>query len=217
MTSSSEAAIFRLGPALSRLLLGAIIAIILARLSLPSYASDSLLWPLSLHLFAIAIFFIFFYRWRKRRQDLPRLKTWWLLPGAAVWLFAVLSWQRSAGSTAIPLNIEILATITIVPIAEELYFRAGASELWRRAFGPVAGSIASALYFAVLHGSGDIFTANILTWLPIGPFLLALCCEILYRKTQRIRVACYFHLSCNLSAVLFYQGMPFEFLHYFYL
>lgn len=191
-----------------------VLAIVLARLSFGSYASDSVLWPFAVHTFAIGIYFAFFH---KATETPPKpFSAWWLVPGAAVWAFAFGWWLFMGRSTAIPLDISMIASITVIPVAEELYFRAGFSELWRRACGPILGSVASAGYFAVLHGDGDIFSANLLTWLPLGPFLLALCCEGLYRKTKQIRVACYFHLSCNLSAVLFYDKVPLDFLSYLY-
>lgn len=202
-----------------------LLAIVLARLSFTSYASATLFGPLALHIAFIAVYYFCFYRSssegsrrdRAKPAEQPPLPSLWLLPGLLVNLGALFWWVGSSGyKTPIPMNIEVIATITLVPIVEEIFFRAGVSELWRRAAGPWLGSIASAVYFAVLHGDGDIFAANVLTWLPLGPFLLALCCELLYRQTKRIRVACYFHLSCNLSAVLFYSGMPSDWLRYLY-
>lgn len=208
----------------AQLLVSGCLAIVLARLSFSSYASDSVIWPLAIHCAAIAVFLAFFRTKAKAHSQakasssqLKPTHPFWFAPTAIVWIVSVGWWWQTADrSTAIPMDYGILASITLVPFAEELYFRIGLSELWRRAVGPIIGSIASALYFAVLHGDGEIFSANILTWLPLGPFLLALCCEILYRNTQNIRVACYFHLSCNLSAVLFYQGVPMDFLRHLY-
>jgi membrane protease YdiL (CAAX protease family) len=111
------------------------------------------------------------------------------------------------GATARPVGNEQIVWILAVPWAEELVFRAGLGDVCRRFGGPVWGSWFSAIAFALVHAQPTV--ANLLAFkvgLPLGPFLLALCCEALYVRSAKLLPGVAFHAACNASVVLFAYG-----------
>lgn len=109
----------------------------------------------------------------------------------------------AAGQGGIP-----WAWVLWIPVAEELVFRAGIGEAFRRSSGSaVWGSWFSALAFALVHG--DPTLAHLMegkVGLPLGPFLLGLLCEGLYARTGRILPVILLHAVCNATAALFAAG-----------
>ncbi|HYX34641.1 MAG TPA: type II CAAX endopeptidase family protein [Oligoflexus sp.] len=93
----------------------------------------------------------------------------------------------------------LLAFVVWIPIVEELVFRLGIGGLARHKLGDYWGAYASALVFALAHGSG---VWNELST-PIGPLILGLCCEWLYVASGRLTAAMALHAACNASGWIF--------------
>ena len=111
------------------------------------------------------------------------------------------------GATTRPVGREQIAWILAVPLVEEYVFRAGIGDVLRRMGGPLLGSWFSAIVFALVHGQPTF--ANVMALkvgLPLGPFLLALCCEGLYVKSGRLLPGVAFHAACNATVVIFAYG-----------
>jgi membrane protease YdiL (CAAX protease family) len=82
---------------------------------------------------------------------------------------------------------------------EEIVFRFAIGGIARQRLGDFWGAYGSALVFAMAHGSG---AWNQLS-MPLGPLLLALCCEWLYVTTGRLKAAMALHAACNASGWIF--------------
>ncbi len=111
------------------------------------------------------------------------------------------------GATSRGVGREQLVWVLFVPWVEELVFRAGIGDAFRRLGGPLWGSWFSAIVFALVHGQPTL--ANMMALkvgLPLGPFLLALCGEALYVKSGKLLPAVAFHAACNATVVLFAYG-----------
>ncbi len=96
--------------------------------------------------------------------------------------------------------LQVLTTVLLVPLVEELTFRGLAYERMRNFAGVHASVIASSLLFGIAHGniSQGIYA-----------FLLGIPLAIAYEK-KGLRGAVTFHAFCNLAAVLavFFFSMP---------
>jgi membrane protease YdiL (CAAX protease family) len=100
-----------------------------------------------------------------------------------------------------------LAWITWVPLVEELVFRVGLGEAFRRRGGPLWGSWFSAVTFALVHASPTLaHLSSGAIGLPLGPFLLGLCCEALFVTTQRLWPIVALHAACNATVAIFVWG-----------
>jgi membrane protease YdiL (CAAX protease family) len=100
-----------------------------------------------------------------------------------------------------------IAWILWVPVVEELVFRAGIGGFMRRRGGPLWGAWFSAVAFALVHAQPTLAgLAHGAVGLPLGPFLLGLCCEALLATTGRIAPAIAFHAACNATVVIFASG-----------
>jgi membrane protease YdiL (CAAX protease family) len=100
--------------------------------------------------------------------------------------------------------IYILASLTLIPLAEEMVFRMGLTPFLSRFAGDRWGPWYSAMVFSVAHTHP--------TWdrvlglkigLPIGPFILAICCDIIVRRWRRVWPAALFHSCCNATVYVF--------------
>lgn len=148
----------------------------------------------------------------------------WFLPGLGViigtWLLVLLT------SNEYPLVIgtlgsKQLSSIFWVPIVEELTFRVGLGFILLRLGGSIIwASYFSILIFTVMHGLPsyeDFLSGNIGFFL--GPFVLAVFCEAIYRLSHKIIPCIFLHSACNSSAVIFSWGGGYwlEKLSYLYL
>jgi membrane protease YdiL (CAAX protease family) len=97
------------------------------------------------------------------------------------------------------LDVRILGFVVWIPIVEELVFRYGIGTWARQRLGNFWGAYGSALVFAMAHGSGSWDQLAV----PLGPLLLALCCEWLYVVSGRLTAAMAFHAACNASGWIF--------------
>ena len=135
------------------------------------------------------------------------LRRWWFVPSIAIAAgSAALALTSSATSEARHLAIpgQQWWFILLVPVVEEMVFRAGIGRWFRAMGGWMWGSYISALLFSFVHSSPDI--SHLMAGrigLPLGPFLLGVCCEILYASSGRIWAAILFHMACNATPAIF--------------
>lgn len=111
------------------------------------------------------------------------------------------------GATTRSIGAEQLAWIFLVPWVEEVVFRGVLGDAFRKFGGVLWGSWFSAITFALVHSQptlGHVLALKI--GLPLGPFLLGLCCEALYVKSGKLLPAVAFHTAANATVVLFAYG-----------
>jgi membrane protease YdiL (CAAX protease family) len=98
----------------------------------------------------------------------------------------------------------VLATLTVIPLAEEMVFRMGMTPFLSRFAGNRWGPWYSAVVFSVAHTHptwGRL--TGLKLGLPIGPFILAICCDIIVRRWGRVWPAAAFHSACNATVYIF--------------
>ena len=96
------------------------------------------------------------------------------------------------------------ATLLWIPLVEEVLFRVGFGAYFRKALPGWSGMYLSALFFALAHSIPSL--NNILQGainVPIGPLMLGICCEVIYKYSGRIYPAVIFHGLCNSTGLLF--------------
>jgi uncharacterized protein len=86
--------------------------------------------------------------------------------------------------------LDILTTIVLAPIVEEILFRGILLSRWSSKWGMRKAAIISALAFAILHTQDEL-----------GAFLFALCMTILYLRTQTLLIPIAAHALNNTIAV----------------
>lgn len=96
------------------------------------------------------------------------------------------------------------AWIVWVPLVEELVFRGGIGQAFRR-FAPAPWAAwFAALTFGLVHTQPTV--ANVLAGqigLPLGPFLLGLACEAVVGTSGRLGPAVALHAACNATVSIF--------------
>jgi membrane protease YdiL (CAAX protease family) len=106
--------------------------------------------------------------------------------------------------TGMPEIAYAAATLTIIPVVEEIIFRGGISPFLSRFVGGPWAVWFAAIIFSMAH--------SMPTWgrmvgfkvgLSLGPFLLAICCDIIVRRWGRIWPAVFFHSACNGTVYIF--------------
>jgi membrane protease YdiL (CAAX protease family) len=109
------------------------------------------------------------------------------------------TWMDGAPPLDPSWDLRLLAFVIWIPLVEELVFRYGIGGWARQKLGAFWGAYASALVFAMAHGSG--------AWdqlaMPLGPLLLGLCCEWLYVVSGRLSATIALHAACNASGWIF--------------
>ena len=126
-----------------------------------------------------------------------------LVPGICLVLALGSSWLVPTAKR-LPLESYQWAWVFWIPLVEEVTFRLGISTGFRHFAGAFWGAYFAALLFALVHGSPTL--SNMLEWnvgLPIGPFLLALCCEWLLANGRSLWPLVVFHIGCNATVVIF--------------
>jgi len=94
--------------------------------------------------------------------------------------------------------------VVLVPIVEEVVFRMGVGSLIRWRWNGWVGYYVSALFFSVLHTSPTMDRVLALkVGVALGPFLLGLFCEFLFKVTGRLFFPIIFHCICNASVYIF--------------
>lgn len=103
----------------------------------------------------------------------------------------------------------IIGAIVWIPAVEEIVFRRGIGVLFARRFGHVLGGYGASLLFAWVHSLPTF--SKVLEWdlqIPMGPFLLGLACEFIYRRSGRLSAIIVFHGACNSTAIIFAKVDP---------
>ncbi len=100
--------------------------------------------------------------------------------------------------------IYAVATLTVIPLVEEIVFRGGVSPFLSRFTGPWISVWLAAIVFSMAHTSPTWNRLIVLkVGLPFGPFLLGLCCDMIVRRWGRLWPAVLFHASCNGTVYIF--------------
>jgi membrane protease YdiL (CAAX protease family) len=98
----------------------------------------------------------------------------------------------------------VLATLTAIPLAEEMVFRMGITPFLSRFSGDRWGPWYSALVFSVAHTHPTwARMTGLKLGLSFGPFILAICCDIIVRRWGRVWPAALFHSACNATVYVF--------------
>ncbi len=137
------------------------------------------------------------------------------LPGIAVlsgaWALTLvdsktpISFGLNLGAT----SLYALATLSIIPFLEEMVFRCGLSPMLSRVVGPCWSVWFSALVFSLVHTNPT--WSRFLSFkvgLPLGPFLLAICSDLIIRRWGRVMPAVFFHTCCNGTVYIFSSLNP---------
>lgn len=135
-----------------------------------------------------------------------KMNSFWYLPSLAVLILAVTlqiavySWHEIKWT----INLEQLAFIFWIPLIEELIFRSGIANAFIKLSSPALGHFFAALVFALVHNFSALESHNFaqLFNLPLGAFLLGICCSYLYFMAKDIRPAILFHMACNATVVI---------------
>lgn len=102
-----------------------------------------------------------------------------------------------------------VASITLVPVAEEIVFRGGIARIFERMGGGRWAIYISALVFSVAHSIPSIHhITHMQIGAPLGPFLLGICCEILMRRSGSLIPGIAFHCACNATVLIFNLWSP---------
>lgn len=99
--------------------------------------------------------------------------------------------------SAVELFILICTVVVVVPIAEELLFRAIIQRLIERAVGPVAAILLSSALFAAVHSNSAAAPAL---------FVFSIFLGVAFRKSGDIRVPIVAHLLFNLNGLVSVAG-----------
>ena len=155
---------------------------------------------------------------RKPTRDGLRLKgcpiiAW--LPGFAVlcgaWLLTRVGGYSPQG-LSLKLSHEslyMLATLSVIPFLEEIVFRCGVSPMISRVVGSWWGVWFAAITFSLVHTNPTWSRVVALkVGLPLGPFLLAICSDVIIRKWGRVMPAVFFHACCNGTVYIFSSLNP---------
>lgn len=135
------------------------------------------------------------------------------LPAAAVALFSVgavsISRIGEGAAPAVNIPIEHIAWVFWIPVVEELTFRVGFGNFFRKRYGIMLGAYLSAILFAFVHTlpSVDKIAAGAIG-IPLGPFFLAMANEFIVVSTGRLKPAILLHMACNASVPIFLYFDP---------
>ena len=135
---------------------------------------------------------------------LGRSKGWWLVaiaPALGAFLLSSVGLLGGGDLGAVDPK-QLWVFILWVPVVEELVFRLGIGRFLRKRSRDSLGAYGSALIFACMHSSLASYDFSTLS-IPLGPLLLALCCEYIFVKTNRICYSMAFHMCCNGTAIIF--------------
>ena len=128
------------------------------------------------------------------------------------WLFATLPAISAAGLASIAADNVVVSKVISwsdiglfllwIPVVEELFFRLGLRRLTDRFASPFLSAYGVSLVFAALHTNMARFDFSQPS-LPIGPFLLSMCSELLLKKSGSIWFCVVFHSACNATVFIF--------------
>ncbi len=127
-----------------------------------------------------------------------------LLIGAVCLALAVTSYAMGH-SQQLALHWEDWLWVIWIPLVEELTFRVGFGEYFRRKLGRWWGSYFSVLLFCLAHTMGAFFYEPLkwFTAIPLGVLLLGITCEFLYVTRRKLTTIVLLHMTANFSVILF--------------
>lgn len=105
--------------------------------------------------------------------------------------------------------IYIVSTLSVVPLLEEIVFRCGVSPMISRVAGSFWGVWFAAVIFSLVHTNptwGRVLALKV--GLPLGPFLLAICSDMIIRRWGRVMPGVFFHACCNGTVYIFSSLNP---------
>ena len=103
----------------------------------------------------------------------------------------------------------VIATLTWIPIFEEIVFRGGITPILHRFAGPFSSMWFSALIFSVAHSHPTwARVVGLRVGFVFGPFLLGLCCDMIVRRWGKLWPAIAFHIACNATVYIFSTFNP---------
>lgn len=103
----------------------------------------------------------------------------------------------------------VVATLTVIPLFEEILFRGGATPLLMKFAGPIWSVWFSALVFSVAHTQPTFERLmNLKAGFLLGPFILAICCDMIVRRWGKLWPAIAFHSACNATVYIFSVWNP---------
>lgn len=98
----------------------------------------------------------------------------------------------------------IIATLTLIPLFEEIVFRGGISPIMDRFVGSKWAVWFSALIFSAAHSHPTwVRFVDLKVGFILGPFLLSICCDMILRRWGRLWPAVAFHSACNATVYVF--------------
>jgi membrane protease YdiL (CAAX protease family) len=168
-------------------------------------------WRAALAVHAVIAGVLFVVR-KPTRESLRLTGAGWLayLPGCLIIAGAVLL-SRLGSQAPGPFTISsqseliyIVCTLTIIPFLEEVVFRSGISPFLGRFADGWWAVWFSAVVFSLAHTGPSV--ARILALsvgLPLGPFFLGICCDVIVRRWGRLWPAVFFHACCNGTVYIF--------------
>lgn len=102
-----------------------------------------------------------------------------------------------------------VATVIVIPIVEEIVFRLGVTPFISRFVGGWWALWFSAIIFSVAHTHPSWERViGLKIGLPLGPFLLAICCDLIVKRWGRVWPAVLFHSACNGTVYIFAKYNP---------
>ena len=184
------------------------IIIFIAYLGFPEWAAAALF-----HTFlGIGVLFAFYF-WPNLRAPmvyrhalLKRHPHLIYMPAAFVFLVSILLalWKAAPPYHEPYLSIRSVLSISLVPISEEVCYRLGLSRLLSCIGGRFWGGYFSILIFTMMHGLPSFERIyNLDVGFFLGPFLLAISCELLFAWSNRLFPAILLHMACNSTGVIF--------------
>ena len=100
--------------------------------------------------------------------------------------------------------LQHIAWVFWIPVVEELVYRVAIGSLFRNVGGVFFGGYVSAMVFAFVHTmpTYDKLIAG-QVGIPIGPFVLGICCESLLIVSDRVGPSIALHMACNATVPIF--------------
>lgn len=97
-----------------------------------------------------------------------------------------------------------LASVTLIPIGEEIVYRLGCGDLFRRLVGPIWGTYFTVILFSLAHSDTSLSGwLNGGAGITLGPLLLGAAAQFLFSTFRCIGPVIALHAACNASAIIF--------------
>lgn len=153
-------------------------------------------------------------------------KLYWYLPSALIILGSLLLVTASSfwgTATQASLGSISIFSISLIPIGEEIVFRAIIPEGFKKFSNGIWPDYFSVTLFALLHTAPSLIQVQSIEEglslsLPFGPLLLGTLCQIVFRLANNLLPAISLHFACNLTVIIFSLGDArfFQWLKIFY-